>query len=338
MPAKSNKIMESARCAVIGHGSWATAIVKILHSNEERVGWYIRRPEVAREVRQTGRNPRYLTDVRLDTGRLAISEDLDRTVREADIVILAVPSAFLSVFLSGLSEPLHNKFVVSAIKGIIPDNHSTVAEYLNYTYGLPFANIGLVAGPCHSEEVALERLSYLTLVCKDPETASILCGKFSTPYIHTNPSTDIYGVEYASVLKNIYAIGAGIAVGLGYGDNFLSALIANAATEMERFLSGSYPAGRDITASAYMGDLLVTCYSQFSRNRTFGALIGKGYSVEMAQAGMKMVAEGYYAAKCIREVNKRFGIDMPIARCVYRILYGEANPAAEFREMSHSLR
>lgn len=338
MAEKSFKIAENARCAVIGHGSWATAIMKILLRNEPRVGWYVGRREVAEELRRTGRNLRYLTDVSLDISKAEISDDIDRTVRDADIIILAVPSAFLADVLAGLTEPLKNKFVVSAIKGIVPAGHLTVAEYLNYAYGLPFGQIGLVTGPCHSEEVALERLSYLTMVSKDPATAEILCAKFSTPYIRTNPSTDIYGTEYAAVLKNIYAICAGIAVGLGYGDNFLAALIANCAAEMDRFLAQSYPAERDITASAYLGDLLVTCYSRFSRNRTFGTMVGEGCTVEAAIGSMKMVAEGYYAAKCIREVNKKFGIEMPIARCVYRILYRNGDPAAEMRSMVSGLR
>ncbi|MCC8034984.1 MAG: NAD(P)-binding domain-containing protein [Rikenellaceae bacterium] len=338
MEEKFYKIGKNARFAVVGHGSWATAIMKILLENEPSVGWYVGRAEVARDLRSTGRNPRYLTDVKFDSGRIDVGEDINETVAGADVVILCVPSAFITDVLAGLTVPLAGKFIVSAIKGIIPGDYLTVAEYLNRNYGLPFDSIGIVTGPCHSEEVALERLSYLTIVGKDPGNAAALCKRFTTGYIHANPSTDIYGAEYAAVLKNIYAIGAGIAVGLGYGDNFLAGLISNAATEMNRFLTESYPAPRDVTRSAYLGDLLVTCYSQFSRNRNFGSLIGKGYGIQAAMAGMKMVAEGYYAAKCIMQVNRRFRIHMPIAECVYSILHDNAGPAAEMKKMAACLQ
>ncbi|MCD7970245.1 MAG: NAD(P)-binding domain-containing protein [Alistipes sp.] len=338
MAENSYQIPGKAKFAVIGHGSWATAIMKILLENRDEICWYIGRREVADEVRARGRNPRYLTDVRLDPSRIRVTEDINAAVAGAEVIVLCVPSAFVADVLATVSEPLASKFILSAVKGIIPGDYLTVAEYLNRNYALPFDNIGVVTGPCHSEEVALERLSYLTIVTKDPGNATALCGDFSTRYIHANPSTDIYGAEYAAVLKNIYAIGAGIAVGLGYGDNFLAGLISNAATEMNRFLMESYPADRDVTQSAYLGDLLVTCYSQFSRNRTFGSLIGKGYGIEMAMAGMKMVAEGYYGAKCIMQVNRRFGIRMPIADCVYRILYENAGPADEMAAMAACLK
>lgn len=334
---KQYKIDEKAHCAVIGYGSWATAIVKILLENEERVGWHIRRQDVIDHLERKGNNPRYLPELKLDAGRLDMSADINEVVAKADIVILAVPSAFLQMTLEPLKVSLKDKFVVSAIKGIIPDGYLTIAEYVNEHYGLPFDQIGIIAGPSHSEEVSLGRLSYLTLVSKIFENAGVLCDKFTTPYIITNPSTDIYGVEYASVLKNIYAICAGISIGLGYGDNFLAVLISNAAIEMNRFLSESYPAERDTSTSAYLGDLLVTGYSKFSRNREFGTMIGRGYSVAKAQEEMDMVAEGYYAAECIMQVNKRFGIDMPIAECVHRILYGNQPAEHEIEKMSKKL-
>lgn len=322
------RIDKKARCAVIGYGSWATALVKVLLENEQRVGWYIRRADVIEHISRKGHNPRYIPDATLDTGRLDMSDDINKVVADADIVILAVPSAFLQMTLEPLTVSLKDKFVVSAIKGIIPEGYVTIAEYVNQHYGLPFDQIGIVAGPSHSEEVSQERLSYLTLVCKNTENAEVLCGKFATPYIITHASTDIYGTEYAAVLKNIYAICAGISVGLGYGDNFLSVLISNAAIEMNRFLNDSYPSERNTSASAYLGDLLVTAYSKFSRNREFGMMIGRGLTVEQAQDEMAMVAEGYFAAECIIQVNKRFDIEMPIAECVYRILY-EGQPARE---------
>ncbi len=322
------KIDKKARCAVVGYGSWATALVKVLLENEPRVGWYIRRTDVIDHISRNGHNPRYIPDAKLDTSRLDMSDDINAVVAAADVVILAVPSAFLQLALEPLKVSLENKFVVSAIKGIIPEGYVTIAEYINEHYGLPYDQIGIVAGPSHSEEVSQERLSYLTLVCKSTENAAVLCEKFATPYIITNPSTDIYGTEYAAVLKNIYAICAGISIGLGYGDNFLSVLISNAAIEMNRFLSESYPSQRNTSASAYLGDLLVTAYSKFSRNREFGMMIGRGYTVAQAQEEMDMVAEGYYAAECIMQVNKRFGIEMPIAECVHGILYG-GRPAGE---------
>ena len=331
------RIDKKSRCAVIGYGSWATAIVKVLLENEERVGWYIRRADVIDHIARNGHNPRYIPNAELDTSRLDMSHDIDSVVEAADIVILAVPSAFLQMTLEPLTVSLADKFVVSAIKGIIPEGYVTIAEYVNERYGLPYDQIGIIAGPSHSEEVSQERLSYLTLVCKNPENAAILCEKLSTPYIITNPSTDIYGTEYAAVLKNIYAICAGISVGLGYGDNFLAVLISNAAIEMNRFLNESYPSERNTSASAYLGDLLVTGYSKFSRNREFGMMIGRGYSVERAQAEMEMVAEGYFAAECIMQVNKRFGIEMPIAECVHRILYGGRPARDEIEKMTKKL-
>lgn len=331
------RIDKNARCAVVGYGSWATALVKVLLENEQRVGWYIRRADVIGHISRKGHNPRYIPGAQLDTSRLDMSDDINKVVSEADIVILAVPSAFLQMTLEPLTVSLEEKFVVSAIKGIIPEGYVTIAEYVNEHYGLPYDQIGIIAGPSHSEEVSQERLSYLTLVCKSTENATVLCDKFTTPYIITNPSTDIYGTEYAAVLKNIYAICAGIAVGLGYGDNFLAVLISNAAIEMNRFLNESYPSERNTSASAYLGDLLVTAYSKFSRNREFGMMIGRGYSVPQAQEEMDMVAEGYYAAECIMQVNKRFGISMPIAECVYGILYGGLPAGEEIRKMTKKL-
>ena len=330
-------IDRDARCAVIGYGSWATALVKIILENETSVGWYIRNRDVLEHVKRYKTNPRYLRDVHFYTNNLKMSDDLDAVVREAEVIVLAVPSAFLKVTLEPLTEPLKDKFIISAIKGIIPGDYLTVAEYMNRTYGIPFDQIGIVTGPCHAEEVALERLSYLTMVCKEIGNARTLSEKLRTSYINVSCSTDIYGTEYAAVIKNIYAVAVGIAVGLGYGDNFLAVLISNAAMEMGRFLEGTYPAPRDINASAYLGDLLVTSYSQFSRNRTFGLMIGKGYSVKTAQNEMSMVAEGYYASECIHQINKRFGIDMPISETVHRIVYENALPADAMRRLTKKL-
>ena len=261
------KIGTDARCAVIGYGSWATAIVGLLAANGQRVGWYVRNPEVLESLRTEGRNPRYLSDLEFDRDCIAPSDDLDAVVRGTDIVILATPSAYLKDFLAPLTVPLGDKFVVSAIKGIVPGDYQTVVEYVHDHYGLSYKQIGLFTGPSHAEEVSRGKLSYLTVVCTDPENARRIGEKFAGGNIRLSYSTDLYGIEYAAILKNIYALAVGLAVGLGYGDNFLAVLIANSAGEMTRFLEESYPDERDTQVSAYLGDLLVTCYSVYSRNR-----------------------------------------------------------------------
>ena len=251
-----HKIGSGARCAMIGYGSWATALAKVLTENEPSIGWYVRNPEVLESLRDKGRNPRYLSNVRFDRTRINPSDDLDRVVSEADIVILASPSAYLKKTLETLTVPLKEKFVISAIKGIVPDDYTTVVEYMHDHYDLSFKQLGIITGPSHAEEVSLERLSYLTVVCTDPENSHTIGHKFATEYIKLSYSTDLYGIEYATILKNIYAVAVGMAVGLGYGDNFLAVLISNSAMEMARFLRESYPDQRETRASAYLGDLL----------------------------------------------------------------------------------
>lgn len=325
-------IQKDSVCGVVGYGSWATALVKILLDNGNEVRWHVRNPEVREHLVKHRSNPKYLSQVHFPTAGLTVGGDIGEVVGESEVVIFAVPSAFLAATLEPLApDALEGKFVVSAIKGIVPDGYLTVAEWFNRRYDVPFDRIGVVTGPCHAEEVALERLSYLTMVCKEPEAAAALGAKFVNDYIRVTASCDIYGVEYAVVLKNIYAIAVGIAHGLGYGDNFLAVLISNAALEMEHFLSSTFETRRNVCASAYLGDLLVTCYSQFSRNRTFGVMIGKGYSVRNAQMEMNMVAEGYYGADCIHRLQARFGIEMPIAEAVYGILYQGRRPADGLR-------
>lgn len=332
------KIGKDARCAVIGYGSWATAIVGLLAANEARVGWYVRNPEVLEGLRSEGRNPRYLADLEFDMERIAVSDDLNEVVRGADVVILAAPSAYLKDFLAPLTESLADKFVVSAIKGIIPgDCYKTVVEYIHDEYGLPYKQLGLVTGPSHAEEVSRGKLTYLTVVCTDPENAQVIGRKFAAPYIKLSYSTDLYGVEYAAILKNIYALAVGIAVGLGYGDNFLAVLIANGAGEVKRFLDESYPDARETLVSAYVGDLLVTCYSVHSRNRRLGLLIGHGCTVRSALNEMTMVAEGYFAADCIRHINVRHGVEMPIAEMVYDVLYRGASARRRMKELTTKL-
>lgn len=331
------KIGSDARCAVIGYGSWATAIVGLLTANQQRVGWYVRNPEVLESLLSEGRNPRYLSDVEFDTERIAPSDDLNAVVRDADIIILASPSAYLKSFLEPLSIPLHDKFIVSAIKGIVPDDYKTVVEYIHDHYELSYKQIGLFTGPSHAEEVSRGKLSYLTVVCTDMDNARTLGEKFDTGTIHLSYSTDLYGIEYAAILKNIYALSVGMAVGLGYGDNFLAVLIANCAGEMTRFLEQSYPDKRNTLVSAYLGDLLVTCYSSYSRNRRLGLLIGHGCTVKSALNEMTMVAEGYFAADCIRHINSRHKIDMPIAEMVYNVLYKGASVRKCMKELTTKL-
>lgn len=332
-----HKIGKDARCAVIGYGSWATAIAGLLTANQTRVGWYVRNPEVLEGLRTEGRNPRYLSDLEFDPQRLAVSDDLDEVVREADILILATPSAYLQEFLAPLTEPLDGKFVVSAIKGIVPGDYKTVVEYLHDRYSLSYKQLGIFTGPSHAEEVSRGKLTYLTMACTDPQNARMIGQMFAAPYIRLSYSTDLYGIEYASILKNIYALAVGMAVGLGYGDNFLAVLIANGAGEMKRFLDESYPAPRETLVSAYTGDLLVTCYSVYSRNRRLGLLIGHGCTVRSALSEMTMVAEGYFAADCIRHINTRHKVDMPIAEMVYKVLYEGASARRSMKELTTKL-
>lgn len=331
------KIDASARCAVIGYGTWATALVDVLTKNESRVGWYVRNEEVLESLLSEGRNQRYLSDLELDAERIAPSNDLNKVISEADIIVMAMPSAFIKVFLEPLTVSLKDKFIISAVKGIVPGDYQTVVEYLHDHYDLSYKQMGLITGPTHAEEVSRERLSYLTVVCTDPENGAVIGQKFSTKYIHLSYSQDIYGTEYAAILKNIYAVSVGMAIGLGYGDNFLAVLIANCAAEMTRFLEESYPDNRSTLASAYLGDLLVTCYSIHSRNRRLGLMIGHGCSVKTALNEMTMVAEGYYAADCIRHINTRHKVEMPIADMVYRVLYEGASARKQMKALCQKL-
>lgn len=327
----------SKSIAVIGGGSWATALVKILSETNDYVGWWIRDENDVVHIKRYHHNPKYLSSVELSTEKIAVSSDLNHVVSEADYLIFAVPSAFLKNALSSLTESLSDKFVFSAIKGIVPDENLIVGEFFNQNYQVPLENIGVIMGPCHAEEVALERLSYLTVACLEEETATFVADRLKCDYILTKTSDDIYGTEYAAVLKNIYSLAAGICNGLGYGDNFQAVLISNALREMKRFIKAVHPIKRDIAGSAYLGDLLVTAYSQFSRNRMFGTMIGKGYTIRSAQLEMNMVAEGYYAAKLIKEVKGQHEVKMPISNAVYKILYEGKNPRKVMEKLAKKL-
>ena len=319
------------KVAVIGDGSWATAIVKILLNNVEELNWYIRLEKDLKHIKQFHHNPTYLTDVELDTDKLKLFNSIEETVATVDVIIVVIPSAYLGIALEGINKRIFkDKLIVSAVKGIVPEIHYTTCDLFHLNFDVPLDNLGVVSGPCHAEEVALERLSYLTTSAKKEEVQNYLSNLFSCRYIKTKKSDDIFGTEYSAIMKNIMAVAYGIGHGLGYGDNFQAVLISNAIREMKRFVDAVHPITRDIKNSAYLGDLLVTAYSQFSRNRTFGNMIGKGYSVKSAQLEMSMVAEGYYAVKGIYEINKKYLIDMPITNAVYNILYERISPSIEF--------
>ena len=334
------KLDKNAKCAVIGYGSWGTALVKILQENEMQIGWYIKNEIVKESVIKDGINPKYLSSANIDTSKIDIFSDINE-IKRYDIIIFATPSAFLKDTLSNLTESLEGKFIISAIKGLAQNssgNYITIAEYFNQTYNIPFSNIGIITGPCHAEEVAMERLSYLNIVCTCKENAKIMCDKFENSFIKMNTQSDIYGIEYSVILKNIYALAVGICKGLGYGDNFIAVLITNAVRETKTFLDESYVYERDINTSAYLGDLLVTSYSQFSRNRTFGNMIGRGYSITSAKQELGMIAEGYYSAACIHEMNKVKNINLPIAETVYRILYRKKSARNEIKQLAEKLK
>lgn len=325
--------------AVIGGGSWSTALVKILSENTRQIEWWVRSEETAQYIIENKRNPNYLSDVPIDSGTVSVSHDIKSVVNKADVIILGVPSAFLVDSLKPLDEgALSSKVIFSAIKGIVPQHLQIIGDYLSKNQNVELSNIGVITGPCHAEEVALERLSYLTIACMDTVKAEKLASLMNCRYIHTTVSDDIYGTEYAAVIKNIVAIASGICHGIGYGDNFQAVLISNAIQEIKRFVDLVHPINRDINDSAYLGDLLVTAYSQFSRNRTFGNMVGKGYSVRSAQVEMNMVAEGYYAVQCIYELNKEIKAQLPICDAVYRILYEQVSPRLEMKLLSDILR
>lgn len=324
------------RVAIMGGGSWATAIAKIVMNHEESINWYIRREDRIEAFKELGHNPAYLTGVHFDISRINFSSDINAVVRNSDTLIFVTPSPYLKSHLKKLKTNLKDKFVVTAIKGIVPDENLLISHYFQQTYKVPENQVASIGGPSHAEEVALDRLCYLTVGCRDLNRARLVADILGSRNVTTSISTDIEGIEYASVLKNVYAIAAGICHGLKYGDNFLAVLVTNALQEMERFIDVAVPCGRKVTNSVYMGDLLVTCYSNFSRNRVFGTMIGKGYSVKTAQLEMEMIAEGYYGTKCMMQLNKRFGVSMPILESVHNIIYGKAKPELEIKRLSEA--
>lgn len=323
--------------AVIGGGSWATAIVKMLTNNLDEIGWYMRSIYALEHLKRQYHNPNYLSSVEFKIDQLHLTNDINEAVAYADYLIFAIPSAFLHEELQKLTVSLKNKVIFSAIKGIVPETGLIVGEHFHEKYDIPFDNIGVITGPCHAEEVALERLSYLTIASNDEEKAKIMAKHLSSEFIKCKTSDDIIGTEYAAVLKNIYAVAAGIAHGLGYGDNFQSVLMSNSIREMRRFIKKIHKMKRNINDSAYLGDLLVTGYSTFSRNRMFGNMIGKGYTVKSAQMEMNMIAEGYYAAKTAYETKAAKDTRTPIIDAVHDILYENKNPKKIFKKLADQL-
>ncbi|MBK7888642.1 MAG: NAD(P)H-dependent glycerol-3-phosphate dehydrogenase [Bacteroidetes bacterium] len=323
---------------VVGGGSWATALVKILSNNADTIHWWLRNPETVAFINQYQHNPNYLSDVEIDLKKVIPSANLEECILQSEMILLAIPAAFLKTALSGIHPSIFkDKIVFSAIKGIVPEHNMIVGDYMHKVVDIPYEKVGVITGPCHAEEVALEKLSYLTVACHDHVISRKMASLLTCRYIRTVESDDIFGTEYAAVLKNVMAIASGICHGLGYGDNFQAVLISNAIREIKRFVDAIYPIQRDINDSAYLGDLLVTAYSQFSRNRTFGSMIGKGYSVKSAQLEMNMIAEGYYAVACIHEINKELKADLPICSAVYNILYEKISARLEMKLLTEKL-
>lgn len=325
------------KIAVFGGGSWATAIVKMLSENLNEIGWYMRSTYVIEHIKRNKHNPNYLSSANLQPDKLFFSGDINEMVDYADCLIFAIPSAFLKSELDKITIPLDKKIIFSAIKGIVPESGLIVGEHFHDKLNVPFENIGVITGPCHAEEVAMERLSYLTIACRDEQKAVCLAKEIAGRYIKTKISDDIIGTEYAAMLKNIFAVAAGIAHGLGYGDNFQAVLMSNAIREMKRFIKKVHSMKRNINNSAYLGDLLVTGYSVFSRNRMFGNMIGKGYTVKSAMLEMSMVAEGYYATKSAYKLNQKNQARTPIIDAVYAILYENKEAKIEFQKLTEIL-
>ena len=326
------------KTAIIGGGSWATAIAKIIVGHTHHIGWYMRRDDRIEDFKRLGHNPAYLTSAHFDVDEICFSSDINKIVKEYDTLVFVTPSPYIKNHLRKLKTNIRDKFIVTAIKGIVPDENLVCSEYFHQVYDVPLENLACIGGPSHAEEVALERLSYLTVGCKDLDKAEAFTEVLASDFIKTKTSSDVIGIEYSSVLKNVYAIAAGICNGLKYGDNFQAVLMSNAVQEMNRFLTAVHPIQRSIYDSVYLGDLLVTGYSKFSRNRTFGTMIGKGYSVKTAQIEMEMIAEGYYGTKCMKEINRHMHVNMPILDAVYNILYERINPQIEIKLLTDSFR
>ena len=327
------------KICIMGGGSWATAIAKMSMANGNKINWYMRRPEQIEKFKETGCNPSYLSSVKFDLKKIKFFSNINLAIRHSDILVFATPSPFLKSHLAKVTTSLAGKKVVTAIKGIVPEENMIVSDYFIKFYGVNEEDVAVIAGPCHAEEVALERLSYLTVGSKNLKFAEFFANRIQNTYLKTYITTDVRGIEYASVLKNVYAIASGICHGLNYGDNFQAILVSNSIREMSRFVNTISPEQeRNLQDAAYLGDLLVTAYSKFSRNRTFGSMIGKGYSVRSSQLEMEMIAEGYYGTKCIKEINEQYNVEMPILDACYNILYERISPNIEIKSLTEKIR
>lgn len=334
-----NEVYNCGKIAIIGGGSWATAIAKIVVGHTHHIGWYMRRDDRIEDFKRMGHNPAYLMSARFNVDEIFFSSDINKIVQNYDTLVFVTPSPYLKNHLKKLKTRLSDKFIITAIKGIVPDENLVCSEYFHQVYDVPYENLACIGGPSHAEEVALERLSYLTVGCSDTDKAHAFANDcLASEYIKTKTSSDVIGIEYSSVLKNVYAIAAGICGGLKYGDNFQAVLMSNAVQEMHRFLTAVHPIDRCMYDSVYLGDLLVTGYSNFSRNRTFGTMIGKGYSVKSAQIEMEMIAEGFFGTKCMKEINRHMHVNMPILDAVYNILYERISPQIEIKLLTDSFR
>ncbi|MDO4190545.1 MAG: NAD(P)H-dependent glycerol-3-phosphate dehydrogenase [Bacteroidales bacterium] len=325
------------RVAMLGSGSWATALAKMIMKNVPSLTWYFRKEEKIKEFQSTRHNPNYLTSVEFPVEQIYFTTDINEAIDRSDIIFLATPSPFVKSHLSQITTSFDDKIIVSAIKGIVPDENLVVTEYLHQYHNVPHEMLAVVSGPCHAEEAAMERTSYLTVACQERDHAKLICRLLNNNFINSIVSDDVLGIEYSSVMKNIYSIAAGICHGLNYGDNFQSVLVSNAIQEMNRFCNAVHPTHRNLQESVYLGDLLVTAYSNFSRNRTFGTMIGKGYTVKTAQMEMEMIAEGYYGSKCIHEINEHYHVTMPIMDAVFEILYNRQSPSQQMATLKDKL-
>ncbi|MGF7216496.1 glycerol-3-phosphate dehydrogenase (NAD(P)+) [Spirosoma lacussanchae] len=333
------KSQQPTRITMVGGGSWATALIKILSENNVLIKWWLRSKADADHIRQFHHNKSYLSDVQINPRKVKICTKIREAFKDSDYIILAVPAAFVGDALGGLeTRDFTGKCVISAIKGMIPEKNQLVTDWVSDQYGVPTSRMAVIAGPCHAEEVALEKQSYLTIGSTDLDCADEVARLLTCRFVQASPLADIYGIEYSAVMKNIIALASGITRGIGYGDNFQAVLVSNAMQEIKRFVDAVYPQHRDLSGSAYLGDLLVTAYSPFSRNRTFGTLIGRGYTIQSAQAEMNMIAEGYYAVKSIHAINQQYQVDMPIVEAVYNVLYERASPVTEMKTLQQKLK
>ena len=331
---------EEAKVAVIGGGSWATALAHIVLQNKSHINWFIYEKEIIEHLQEHKNNPQYLSSLEFNTQQITFYNNIQEVIKDSDIILMVVPSAYIKSTMGNEDIDFSGKLFISAVKGIIPVDNLTITQYFGKRYNIPDDHLLVVSGPSHAEEVAMQRLTYLTVGCSNSENANAVADLIKCSFVKTIISSDVIGIEYVAVLKNIYALATGIAHGMGYGDNFIAVLVSNAVREMKRFLNVAYKGTtkRKIHHSVYLGDLLVTAYSQFSRNRTFGTMIGKGYSVKSTMLEMNMVAEGYYAAACIKELNKELKVIMPITEAVYNILYEKFSPSMEMRLLIEKLQ